>query len=91
MKDNIGVHRTHCCVLHGCKYGEDEVCPVVQKVVIQDYLCECCSMDAYTSVNELFEFQEKHKKCEEFQNLKEIEDHKILKDYKYCPCCGEKL
>ena len=23
-----GVHRTHCCILHGCKYGDDD-CPVV--------------------------------------------------------------
>ena len=25
---NVGVHQTHCCVVHGCKYG-DEDCPVV--------------------------------------------------------------
>ena len=26
---NIGVHAAHCCKWHGCKYGEDEICPVV--------------------------------------------------------------
>ena len=36
-----GVHRTHCCVLHGCKYG-DEDCPVWNKKIKQDYPCEEC-------------------------------------------------
>lgn len=27
-RDNTGVHRTHCCKGHGCKYG-DRDCPVV--------------------------------------------------------------
>jgi hypothetical protein len=39
--DHIGVHRTHCCVLHGCKYG-DKDCPVANEVIKQDYLCEDC-------------------------------------------------
>src|SRR5688500_14647042 len=29
MKD---VHTEHCCVRHGCKYGKDDTCTVVQKV-----------------------------------------------------------
>lgn len=40
--DKIGVHRTHCCLLHGCKYGQDDTCPVVQQDVVQDYVCEDC-------------------------------------------------
>lgn len=37
-----GVHITHCCVLHGCKYG-DEDCPVVTQETVQKYECEDCS------------------------------------------------
>lgn|SRR5689334_4220237 len=35
------VHTRHCCVLHGCKYG-DETCPVVLKQKHQDHKCEQC-------------------------------------------------
>ena len=27
-KSKLGMHEGHCCVLHGCKYG-DEDCPVI--------------------------------------------------------------
>ena len=37
------VHTEHCCVLHGCKYGEDDFCPVVLKQRRQSYLCESCN------------------------------------------------
>lgn len=40
----IGVHVSHCCVLHGCKYG-DKTCPVVKKKYRQDYPCEDCEHD----------------------------------------------
>jgi hypothetical protein len=38
----LGVHRSHCCAEHGCKYGDDSTCPVVLGEVIQDYPCEMC-------------------------------------------------
>lgn len=41
-QNNWGVHITHCCVLHGCKYG-DEDCPVVTQEAVQKYECEDCS------------------------------------------------
>jgi len=37
----FGVHRTHCCERHGCKYGDDD-CPVELKQITQDYPCEWC-------------------------------------------------
>lgn len=40
--DKIGVHVTHCCVIHGCKYGENN-CVVTQGTHVQAYLCEFCS------------------------------------------------
>lgn len=46
----IGVHRTHCCKRHGCKYGKAEVCAVMQRTVVQAYLCEYCSPDDYDHI-----------------------------------------
>lgn len=42
MKD---VHTEHCCKDHGCKYGEDDQCSVMQGRK-QSYPCEQCSQDA---------------------------------------------
>lgn len=39
--NHLGVHQTHCCIIHGCKYLDDD-CPVVNKVIEQSYLCEDC-------------------------------------------------
>ena len=38
-EDEWGVHRTHCCKKHGCKY-DYEYCPVVLGHVKQDHKCE---------------------------------------------------
>ena len=35
------VHTEHCCILHGCKYG-DRYCPVEYGERRQSYLCETC-------------------------------------------------
>lgn len=35
------VHVAHCCIEHGCKYGE-AVCPVVDGHLKQKYPCELC-------------------------------------------------
>ena len=47
-----GVHRTHCCVLHGCKYGAVD-CPVEKGEIKQDYTCESCDMDGIKKVEEI--------------------------------------
>ena len=36
-----GVHTTHCCMRHGCKYGAVD-CPVEAGTVAQAYTCEQC-------------------------------------------------
>jgi hypothetical protein len=41
---NTGTHSSHCCLEHGCKYGNDE-CPVTTGIVIQEYKCEDCDDD----------------------------------------------
>jgi len=38
-KEQYGVHATHCCKRHGCKYG-NENCPVELGLVKQEYGCE---------------------------------------------------
>jgi len=38
----VGVHQTHCCKLHGCKYGSNAKCPVVACIVDQEFPCESC-------------------------------------------------
>jgi hypothetical protein len=43
-KDKIGVHQHHCCIIHGCKYGDND-CPVVNAEVLQKFLCESCNYD----------------------------------------------
>lgn len=40
-KERYGVHQSHCCVYHGCKYG-DEDCPVAIGEIVQDHGCEYC-------------------------------------------------
>jgi len=39
------VHSEHCCINHGCKYGDDD-CPVWRGFKRQSYPCESCWMDA---------------------------------------------
>lgn len=59
--DKIGVHRTHCCILHGCKYGDSD-CPVFCRVVIQKYPCENCDNIGVKTVQDLFDVMNKKKK-----------------------------
>ena len=60
---NIGVHATHCCKWHGCKYGEDEICPVVLGKVEQEYPCEYCHDD----IEDLEYHREALKRAEEIK------------------------
>ena len=46
------VHQTHCCKLHGCKYG-DPNCPVANGNIKQDYVCHTCYEDGIESMEEL--------------------------------------
>ena len=44
---SFGVHATHCCVRHWCKYGEDDTCPVMDGTVegLSPEGCEWCGED----------------------------------------------
>lgn len=48
-----GVHRTHCCARHGCKYGDAD-CPVERGRIVQDYLCESCDIDYVGNGNPVY-------------------------------------
>lgn len=37
-----GVHISHCCSIHGCKYGDID-CPVILGLAKQKYSCEFCN------------------------------------------------
>lgn len=50
--DHEGVHRTHCCVAHGCKYG-DRNCPVETGRIKQDYVCEECGYEGIDNLDDL--------------------------------------
>lgn len=53
----IGTHVGHCCARHGCKYGDEENCPVENKSHKQDHPCESCVdvADAEAQIRELQE------------------------------------
>ncbi len=45
------VHTEHCCLTHGCKYGNvDNECTVVSGEEKQSYPCENCEIDELSSV-----------------------------------------
>jgi hypothetical protein len=48
-RNEIECHRTHCCVLHGCKYCSPR-CPVIKRKVVQDSRCEDCHDDGLKTV-----------------------------------------
>ena len=38
------VHTEHCCIDHGCKYGDDN-CTIVTGTKVQSYPCEECEFE----------------------------------------------
>lgn len=38
----LDVHTRHCCVHHGCKYGEEDSCPVYLGYKQQEFRCQDC-------------------------------------------------
>jgi len=76
-KEKWGVHETHCCKRHGCKYGEHSNCPVTLGLIKQAYGCETgsdfqedCFAEEMTaeSVFELYEKETDFPTYEGFKN-----------------------
>lgn len=58
---NEAVHITHCCVTHGCKYGDLD-CPVETKKSSQSYACEdCCNFNIKDKRYKKFDSEELEK------------------------------
>lgn len=57
-----GVHRTHCCVIHGCKYG-DHNCPVETGRVKQAYVCEDCESLGIKKISDINKYLKGQLKC----------------------------
>ncbi|PGK51898.1 hypothetical protein CN918_29340 [Priestia megaterium] len=53
-KKKWGTHQTHCCAIHGCKYG-DKDCPVKLRQIAQDYTCESCDHSGFENVGQIEE------------------------------------
>jgi len=51
------VHTEHCCVRHGCAYGQDFNCSVVNKEKPQSYICESCAREGIINLDILKEVQ----------------------------------
>lgn len=51
------LHTSHCCLTHGCKYG-NEMCTVTRGVAKQQYECEWCTevADAMKERGEHYEY-----------------------------------
>ena len=54
---NIGIHISHCCAIHGCKYGNTD-CPVENKLVMQKYPCEYCEEQGINSIEDVIKVLE---------------------------------
>jgi len=66
QKVREGVHVSHCCVKHGCKYGEPS-CPVVNKTALQRYPCEDC-VDGDSFLDDI-KLEDDSEKLETLNNL----------------------
>lgn len=84
----MGVHESYCCVLHGCKYG-DEDCPVEEGVTKQQYACEFCGDDGIKNLEQLARHMQLSKMSNELKidaiglglaKLIEIQKYDGLKD-----------
>lgn len=93
---DVGVHRTHCCKWHGCKYG-DENCPVVKGEVEQVYLCEDCMEDlrledyyikTANNLKEIKDFQKRNEKRTDCLSRKALIEH-INNTYNQLPTTFE--
>lgn len=76
-EENKCVHTEHCCILHGCKYGDAD-CPVENGRKKQSYLCEGCNGGLYQCEHDLPDH-----KCWELVNNRIIEMNKQKKDSIY--------
>ena len=72
----LGVHASHCCILHGCKYGDDD-CPVEKGRVKQEYTCEYCDQEGIKNVDDIAAMTQLGlKKCHHCGQYYEVKEDK---------------
>ena len=69
--NNIDVHVRHCCIVHGCKFGDDD-CPVCNAEHKQKYLCEICT-DGFEKIYKMKEIKRIFIKENRKMKIKKIE------------------
>ena len=74
-----GVHASHCCKWHGCKYG-DENCPVVLGIIEQHYPCWDCN----DLLNEEEYFRSQVRKIDEIKAWKANKEKAERGEDDYC-------
>lgn len=87
-KENWGVHETHCCKRHGCKYGEHNECPVTLGLIKQAYRCEtgddfnedCFAESTADEIFQLYEDQTEDPTYEGFKVWLKSQDWTISKE-----------
>jgi hypothetical protein len=53
------VHTEHCCLRHGCKYGDIDECTVVLGIRVQSYFCELCDEeDRHAIVGRIYDCED---------------------------------
>ena len=55
------VHTEHCCVIHGCKYGQHDTCSVVNERKPQSFICEDCDDAGIEDVSKIKEYLDMRK------------------------------
>jgi hypothetical protein len=69
------VHSTHCCKIHGCKYGNEDY-PVVLGNEEQEYPCEECSDES-----DVDDYEEMWEELKEYLIRAEKELYSIAEKY----------
>lgn len=55
-------HATHCCLEHGCKYGDDKYCTVMQGIEPQEIICPTSvQCDTYGDYDEEYDMHSNYK------------------------------
>lgn len=89
-KRKTGVHKSHCCILHGCKYNECD-CPVNAGEITQSYICEECFDDGLSSLKDI-EFILNLNCCKEMIDFsRDTSNFLQLKNFKICPFCLKEI
>lgn len=81
----FGVHRTHCCTKHGCKYGRED-CPVVKGRIDQSGPCEQCGLEEsgyYDDDRDRVELRKVRKKLKELEAAREEDRQESERNFKF--------